>query len=248
VHGLEILGGGVVGVVCFCTRVSMITDVVERVPDDVEALTQRHRLDLAEEHLHADLAGRDDTKDGKKHDERRDADGDGEDGARNDLRQRRRQQLALPRTAAYKRVAHHEHDRGEHQLAHRPLLPSLASPRRRSAARSASRRSSANLRVVGERHGRRQRAVPRPLGDQAVHRLRDTAGRPGGPGARCAVDEMHRLPRVHLHVEAEPVGHGHGIRRDLDQPAAAIASCSAAEAPSDRCQRSSTRASTMASA
>src|SRR5437762_10291559 len=88
--GLEILGGGVVARGVLLHARVHDHDVVERVPDDVESLAQRHRLDLAEEHLHADLAGRDDAEDGKEHDERGDADGDGEDGARNDLRQRRR--------------------------------------------------------------------------------------------------------------------------------------------------------------
>jgi len=120
--GLEILGGGVVARGVLLHARVHDHDVVERVPDDVESLAQRHRLDLAEEHLHADLAGRDDAEDGKEHDERGDADGDGEDGARNDLRQRRRQQPALPLYRHVQRVAHHEHDRGEHQLAHRPLL------------------------------------------------------------------------------------------------------------------------------
>src|SRR5216684_3334100 len=95
-----------------------------------------------------------------------------------------------------------------------PSSASPSSPLRRALGLEALER---HLRVVGKRHGRRQRAVPGPLGDQAVHRLRDApVGRVALRGA-AQLDEVHRLARVHLYVETDAVGHGHRVGGHLGQ-------------------------------
>ena len=56
------------------------------------------------------------------------------------------------------------------------------------------------------------------LADQPVHLLRDaTVG--GMPlWRRSKLDQVHRLPRVHLHHEPDPVRHGHGVLGCVLQP------------------------------
>ena len=65
--------------------------------------------------------------------------------------------------------------------------------------------------VIDVRHHLGDGAVPSLLGDQAGHALRD--GSVGGVPLRRAaeLDEVHRLPGVHVHHESELVGQRHGV-------------------------------------
>ena len=71
--------------------------------------------------------------------------------------------------------------------------------------------------MVGELHRRGNRAVAGLLGDERVHLLADAAVRRMSLRRAAQLDDVHRLARVHVHVEAHAVGHGHGVRRDVAQ-------------------------------
>ena len=81
------------------------------------------------------------------------------------------------------------------------------------------------------------------LGDQAMHRLAHPPVRRVALGRRAQLDHVHGLPRVHLQVEADPVGHGHRVRADRAEPGPGIASYSAADSSMTRVQSPSAPAS-----
>jgi hypothetical protein len=80
-----------------------------------------------------------------------------------------------------------------------------------------------HFRVVGERHGARDRTVSRRLGDQRVHALADAAigGMPLRRGPQ--LDDVHGLARVHVHVEPDAERHRDGVRRHALETGAAQA-------------------------
>ena len=64
----------------------------------------------------------------------------------------------------------------------------------------------------------RDGAVAGLLGDEAVHLLRDLAVGGVARRHRAQLDEVHRLARVHLHREPDPVRERHRVRRLLGEP------------------------------
>ena len=86
-----------------------------------------------------------------------------------------------------------------------------------SAARSAFSRSSSTSEWSAYCHRVRDEPMSRLLGDQGVHLLADAPV--GGMSLRSGaqLDQVHRLARVHFHVETDAVGHRHRVRRDGGQ-------------------------------
>ena len=56
-------------------------------------------------------------------------------------------------------------------------------------------------------------AVAGLLRDEAMHRLADASVRGMALRRGPELEDVHRLAGVHLHVEADPVGHAHGVGR-----------------------------------
>ncbi len=86
-----------------------------------------------------------------------------------------------------------------------------APPRFFSSARSDCSRSSSTLGVIGELHRGGDRVVAGHLRDRAVHRLADAAVGGMSLRRRAQLDDVHRLARVHVHVEPDAIGHGHRV-------------------------------------
>ena len=75
-----------------------------------------------------------------------------------------------------------------------------------------------HVRVIDEVHGAGDGAVARFVCDRAVHQLAHAAVRRMALGRCPQLDQVHRFPRVHVHVEPHAVGHHHGVRGGLVQP------------------------------
>ena len=89
--------------------------------------------------------------------------------------------------------------------------------RRRSAACSAARRPVSPPETSTWDMAAAMAAMAGVLGDEAPHGLADAPVR-GVPLRRGAqLDHVHRLAGVEVHVEADAIGHGHGIGRDVGQ-------------------------------
>ena len=112
----------------------------------------------------------------------------------------------------------------EERRRRRPLtrpVPGYARSRGRSPrGRAGGRRSAARPRAAPARPPSDRRSawpprapVARPLGDEPVHGLADAPVRGVPLGRRPELQHVHRLAGVHLHVEADPVGHAHRIGR-----------------------------------
>ncbi len=69
--------------------------------------------------------------------------------------------------------------------------------------------------VIDESHGLRDGAMSGLLGDQAVHLLADPSIGRVPLRSRAQLEQVHRLTRVHLHREADAVGHRERVRRLL---------------------------------
>ena len=69
-----------------------------------------------------------------------------------------------------------------------------------------------DLGVIGELHRAGDGAVPGLLRDQGVHALADAAIGGMPLRRRAQLDDVHRLARVHVHVEPHAVGHRHRVR------------------------------------
>ena len=67
--------------------------------------------------------------------------------------------------------------------------------------------------MIRERHRLRDRGVTCPFRDQPVHPLADPPVRRVSLRGRSELDDVHRFPRVHPHVEADAVGHRDGVLR-----------------------------------
>ena len=105
-----------------------------------------------------------------------------------------------------------------------------------------------DLGVIGELHRGGDGAVAGLLGDQRVHPLADAAVGGMPLRRRAQLDDVHRLARVHVHVEAHAVGHRHRVRRQSPHGRShASRSCSSADASMTRRQRPPPPASTIAS-
>lgn len=72
--------------------------------------------------------------------------------------------------------------------------------------------------MIGKLHRRGDGAMAGDIGDQLVHALTDAAVRRMALRSRAELDDVHRLARVHVHVEANAVRHDDRIRRDLSAP------------------------------
>ena len=94
-----------------------------------------------------------------------------------------------------------------------PLYAGSAASRFRSIARSEPRRSSSTTLWSANFIASGNRVVSRRLVDEPVHLLTDTAIRRMPLRGRAQLDQVHRFARVHLHVEADAVGHHHGVLR-----------------------------------
>ena len=149
VDGLEVLRGRVVLRHVLPHPPVHDHDVVERVQDHVETLAEGRRVDLPEEHLHADVAGRDDAEDREEEDEGRHADGEAEDDAGDEAANPGRQALGPPAQRPVEGEPDQQDHRGEDQLAHR------ASPSRRVRAVTPTRWCSAAWRRCRRRRGSR---------------------------------------------------------------------------------------------
>ena len=121
-------------------------------------------------------------------------------------------------------------------------IESAISCRFRSSSRSALSRSSStsNDRRTASRG---DRAMAGLIARSAVHLLADAAVGGVSLRRRAQLDDVHRFARVHVHVEADAVGHRDRVRRGGGEPAAAEPSYSSAEASITRVQSSSAPAS-----
>ena len=75
-----------------------------------------------------------------------------------------------------------------------------------------------HFRMIRELHRGRDRAVTGDVGDRAVHLLADAAVRGMSLRRGPQLDHVHRFARVHLHVEADAIGHDDAVRRDVGHP------------------------------
>ena len=97
-----------------------------------------------------------------------------------------------------------------------------------------------------ESHRGRDGAMPGLLRDQRMHPLTHAAIGRMALGRGAQLDHVHRLARVHVHVEANAVCHRDGVRATVSWPLHRSASWSAADSSITCCQASRPPASTSA--
>jgi hypothetical protein len=68
--------------------------------------------------------------------------------------------------------------------------------------------------MIYELHRGGHGVMARAFGDEPVHSLAHATVRRVPLRRRAQLKQVHRFARIHFHVEADPVGHHDGVRRD----------------------------------
>ena len=109
-----------------------------------------------------------------------------------------------------RRVSHASGARTETRSASFRPAPHASSPSRAPTAAARAR-----PRVIDELHRAGDRVVTGHVGDQPVHQLADAPVRRMSLRRRAQLDDVHRLARVHLHLETDAIRHHDRVRRGV---------------------------------